>query len=162
MNAATLKRVLLFLSIAFIGVSSLFLVRSVYFSVLGSRSLNWPATNAELISSKVVSSTGARSRGKSYYLEIKYRYSVDGITYQSERFSFGNLTWATQRDAELELQKLLSGKSVRVHYHPTNPEISVVHPGLMSSVVLHVILSSVGTLVGLLLGYAWRKIEIIE
>jgi hypothetical protein len=119
-----------------------FLILSIYlvyqsFNHCGLNSMGWPKTSGEIVSVKTRTATN-----KSADAFIRYEYSVDNIKYISERVVCSGL--GTQIEYA---SKYPEGKEIIVYYNPSNPENSVLEPGIpMRELIVGVISGIVGLL----------------
>jgi hypothetical protein len=90
---------------------------------LSAESAHWPTTQGLVVSSSLDEgrrgSPGCRPR-------IRYRYVVDGRSYESRRVSF-QVAWSCWH-AELAARSHPAQHPVRVYYRPTDPAESVLEP----------------------------------
>jgi hypothetical protein len=88
----------------------------------------WPVTIG------VVTATNMRvspSRFGNYYDPfISYSYTVAGINYSGKRRRFGDTDYSFKVSAEARLARYDVGSPVEVHYHPVDPNRSVLELGL--------------------------------
>lgn len=116
----------------------------IYFLILGSQTLSWPSVTGKLVNvmvkSKIDSDPGsggaARQLDTEYYFSLNYRYHVDGSTYSSSFYSFGNghvasdKYYNTREEAEAQARKEYKGvKELPVYYDPEDPNKAVLKPG---------------------------------
>lgn len=70
-------------------------------------------------------------RTRTYRAEVRYRYRVDGRSYEGTRLYFAGLPMATDSDgARGMLAGLAPGRTVAVAYDPARPERAVLRPGI--------------------------------
>jgi len=95
-----------------------------------SASEEWPSVAGSIESARLgkqldsTSSTGKRRY--LYSAEIRYRYSVNGVSHSGHRISFGDYSTDSPRDARRLLRHYPRGKSVTVFYAPDNPGEAVL------------------------------------
>ena len=104
---------------------------------LGYVSRGWPATQGEIVYSmgeKSESVTedeeGERRRSMTYSTRLVYRYAVDGFERYGNVRQFGELSGAGREWAEQIVEKYPKGAKVRVVYDPSDPDTSVLEPGV--------------------------------
>jgi uncharacterized protein DUF3592 len=82
---ATLPSVNAFAASAWVVVGAFFIIVGVVNLMSGLASRGWDAVSGEVIESRF---TLARSQRVSWKVEIRYRYTVEGLTYEGDRFGF--------------------------------------------------------------------------
>ena len=89
----------------------------------------WPITNGVVFTSQVLVREKSGRGGKFYTATpmVKYRYSVDGQNYESDRVSFGYTSGKNY--SEKVVKKFPRGSMVEVAYQPLNPENAVLKQG---------------------------------
>ena len=88
---------------------------------------SWPATDGEILSSNVREDTD--EDGTSYFGDVTYRYSVDGISYVTDNVSFGQYG-GSRGHAEEIVDRYPAGSGGTVHYDPADPVTAVLEPGV--------------------------------
>lgn len=112
----------------------------------GRTTLAWPVTNGMIAAVDSGGSlTCTRSSVRSVpecFPDLRYRYSVNGNSYEGSRLSFGpGLNWrVSEKDA--------GKRMVQVAYNPSSPEDAVLVRGAKYSTTL--VLAIIGLLIGLL------------
>jgi hypothetical protein len=108
------------------------------------RSSHWPCTQGTLTST-IQEFVGEES-GRSFSATLSYRYTVQGITYESHRVVFDNdsLSGGVEIDQDTsKLEQLLSrypdGRITDVRYDPRNHGLSVLKPGIHGKAVYHLV-----------------------
>lgn len=124
----------------FIVVPGLCIAFGVYYLVDSRASSRWPTAEGKVVSSNVESyefehTTGTgktRSRRKQtgYRPIVVYEFSVSGQTYSSQAVSFGDYGSSDPSHARSIVGKYPAGAAVTVYYSPTNPQRSVLEPGV--------------------------------
>ena len=156
--------------IAGIGVSFLaFSGRRVF---LAARSWSWPQVEGTVVNSYVMTTranlAAGRGSGHISFLEVVYKYTVAGQTYESKRWGFderrpkygsrspisGKLMW---HEAEL-LAAYPEGGPIRVYYDPAKPASSAITRTLEFITYLWLVLGMSFTLLGgvQLVNFAWN------
>ena len=136
-----------------IGSFIAFIVASVIF-FRSFQSRKWPEQQAELIKAVV---EREYDEGWSFWIEISYRYQVDGIEYIGDRLRY--LDYASGHLTSIEKQLTRFHKTVdkngffKIRYNPNQPENSIVFPGLGTGVVVAIFLSGSIFAVSVLLIY---------
>ncbi len=118
----------------------------------------WETVSGSIISSKIVS--GKTANGDVFYEpEIKYKYSIDGVIYRSDRIFFGDLSVETSVSSPAKYVSMFPANAVvTVYYNPANPAKSVLFPGETSYAKSTLILSIIFILIGVfILIYMMRK-----
>jgi hypothetical protein len=90
---------------------------------MSSASTMFHRVTGEVILSDVTGHQGTRSYRKIF----RYRYNIDGATYQADTIRFG-------ANDETEMKAFGAGKSVSVYYDPQNPAIACLKPGVYSGI----------------------------
>lgn len=124
----------------FMGIGVLLLGFGVYFVSLASASHFWDQVDGQISHSQVISrrsqSGGATNFRLEYAVTARYRYQVDGISYQNDRYSLGSgptieggfndkeraQTWLTNSSFQV-------GDPVTVYVKPGAPQETVISPG---------------------------------
>jgi len=127
-------------------------------NVLGDAkaSTSWPSVDGSVISSKVERertsrrSGGRRRTSTTYGAEVRYRYSVDGNEYSSDKVSFGDYSSSNRARAQGIVDRYPVGKTVQVYYDPNTPETAVLESGTSWSCYLPIGLGIIFTIVGAL------------
>jgi hypothetical protein len=119
----------------------------------GLDSPNWPTTKGQIARSDHVEVSRDRKTQKAT-THVSYSYTVNQRKYVSRDIWSGPVT-----DNDKALQQYTSGMEVTVHYHPTNPAVAVLQPGLK---VPHsygmALVGGVSFLIGLIcLAVAWSR-----
>jgi uncharacterized protein DUF3592 len=115
-------------------VAGTYLVLGAFFVVVGlvnlisgSASRSWEAVSGEIIESRVAYS----SLGRHWSVEIRYRYTVEGLTLEGDQFSFGKRLWFASRDAaERVVSTYHKGRIVRLLVSPSDRSVAVIEPGI--------------------------------
>ncbi len=105
----------------------------------GRDAVNWPTTSGQVVETKVTSHTSTSSSGSSrsrtrssttsYRPWVLYRYSVDGL--ELENHTVQTMTsYETRSEAMLVTDEYPVGSTVSVYYKPTDPDTSVLVPGI--------------------------------
>ena len=103
----------------------------------GRDAVNWPTTSGQVVETKVTSHTSTSSSGSSrtrssttsYRPWVLYRYSVDGL--ELENHTVQTMTsYDTRSEATLVTDEYPVGSTVSVYYKPTDPDTSVLVPGI--------------------------------
>lgn len=123
----------MFVYIIIIGISflALFVIGRNFLNGLNSR--NWPITEGRVVHSGVQAHQSMDDDGETsttYGASIQYEYNVSGQEIQGARRSFTEMRTNSVRRAEQILTRYPQGSSVTVYYHPDNPSLSVLEPGV--------------------------------
>jgi hypothetical protein len=113
----------------------LFLIIGIVQVIIGCRqamhsyaSVNWPTTDGKIIFSEVVKHDSTNSI--IYRADIRYDYTVNGRSYAGHCVAYGE-DGSTDSQHERQLvSKYQPEKVVVVFYKPTDPEVSLLEPGL--------------------------------
>ena len=121
----------------FVGIGVAMIGYGAYGVVQAKRSASWPTVRGEIESCKLHSRRS--SKGSSYACEAKYRYEVDGNSYQGDRIAFGyNSTNYKEPHKQIE-RHLKKGRYVQVHFNPNDPSQSVLSTGTSSNTWLPIV-----------------------
>lgn len=100
---------------------------------LGSRS--WPTAKGTITRSFVDKDN---DDDVTYTAKVTYRFSVGGREFSGTDVQAGGLlSWGLLRGAERVTNKYPAGASVRVWYLPRDPHISMLEPGVNSSIAFY-------------------------
>ncbi len=119
------------------------------------QSWSWPTANG-VISLSTISERENDEGGTTYKADVRYRFQVDGRSFRGDTLAFGCFG-APRAFAVKDSGQYTKGEEVSVYYDPSNPNISVLDPGvhastwLMFSMFLLLGLALVG--VGGVMGY---------
>ena len=134
-----LKSVAVFL----IAAGLFFAAFGVYFIALGYEAEGWVAVEGEVTSvtvqvdvslSQINPSTGTRSASSAnkYYPLVAYRWTVDGETYEGDRYRLGETheKFLDKGDAIVAASKYRNGMPITVYYNVDYPNQAVLNPSL--------------------------------
>lgn len=93
----------------------------------GHASKSWASTRGTITESRYID-RGTRKDGEA---RIRYKYSVQGRTYDGGNLLAGNLTY-TDRDEEEKARHYKPGMIVPVYYDPEKPESSALEVGAVT------------------------------
>ena len=91
---------------------------------------------------KDIKTQKARRGMTSFIPTVRYRYQVDGCTYESTRIMFGHLSTYDHKDAERFMAYFEIGKSIPVYVSPSHPKVSVVKPGVDNQAWVRIVWAS--------------------
>jgi len=94
---------------------------------LQSARSSFESAPAEIIRSEV--QMHSSSDGSSYGAEVEYQYTVDGVEFSSDQFSYFNWLSSSKRDAEKKLVAFPLGAVVTAYYDPEDPNEAVLELG---------------------------------
>jgi len=84
--------------------------------------------DAIVLSSQVRSMhAGGIGRSVTYYLDVKYRYTVNEKAYVSDNFSYMGTTFNDYGKAAAALKKFHEGHKIKVFYNPATPSQAVIN-----------------------------------
>ena len=90
----------------------------------------WPIVEGEIEETGVLAEPGAQTAAL-YTPMVRYHYRVGGVQHVSNRVAFGGVVSMSFRSwAQGIVARYRDQKTVRVHVCPTDPELSVLEPGL--------------------------------
>jgi len=156
------------IAIAFLIFGPLAVIIGVGDSQKALKSLQWSGTTGEIlavtIEKKVEPRLNARDRvyfeeEYSYWLDIRYKYSVSEKVFESSRVQFGSRLGGTLTEAQAFQEQFFQGRHVPVYYDQTNPGESVLIHGIGKGIYLILSIGTLFTLFGLLMaGLAIKKL----
>lgn len=117
----------LILIFLFTGLGGAFLYWSVSQLWYLHSSRNWASTQGVIYESRYIDH-GRRKDGEA---RIRYRYAVDGRTYEGGNLLPGTLAY-TDRDEKEKVRQYRPGMTVPVYYNPENPEASSLEVGVVT------------------------------
>ena len=130
MNPVKLKLPGILIFSVFIGFGLWLFSSYLWGAATAIRSLGWPATTGEIISSQVCESYSRSGTG--YYPCVKYRYSVDGRSFEGDSIGGDPPAPGDRERAELALLKYPVGSQVKVFFNPGSPGEACLEPGAVS------------------------------
>ena len=134
--------------LAIAGAGVVLLVFGVYTRVQSLRSRSWPTVTGVITESYVSTSRRSRSSQTSHTAHIRYRYAVNGKTYDGDTISYAKGLF---EGASVQVSHYPQGSPVGVYYDPKDPASAVLDPGTGPTPAL-ALLAGVGCF-----GYAfWR------
>jgi hypothetical protein len=133
--------------LAIVAAGVVLVVFGVYTRVQSLRSRSWPTAPGVITESRVDSSRN-RDGQWSHTARIRYRYTVDGKTYNGDTISYAKGLFD---GASVQVSRYPQGSAVGVYYDPKDPASAVLDPGAGPTPAL-ALLAGVGCF-----GYAfWR------
>lgn len=123
----------------------LFTIAGSVFGLYGIRdgfraytSTGWPSVKGEVIASEVEKRRNGNSKTYSYtyFALVTYTFSIDGEPRTQNRLSYGNVGKGEPEHATEVASAYPVGKQVTVYYMESNPEISVLEPGVTAATFL--------------------------
>ena len=93
--------------------------------VVAARS--WTPTDCEILASSVARHAG--DDGPTYSVEVRYRYEVDGVLYESERYEFMAGSSSGYESKQRAVDALPVGDTATCYVDPENPAEAVIHRG---------------------------------
>lgn len=116
---------------AFVVIGGFFLILGLLDLVNGLRSKSWDAVSGEIRESRMF------FRGRRWIVVIRYRYSIEGLTFEGDRLGFGRLAaWVTQAAAERAVAMYPKGRVVTILVSPLDRSEAVIEPGVGLGVVV--------------------------
>jgi hypothetical protein len=125
-------------------------VRPMKSILLGRRSRHWRRVKAVVASSKL------DRDGNDYFPNVIYRYSVNGREHMDGTFSFAMGDASTKAYCVDFVRRHPEGKEILVYVDPSNPELSVIEPGVHWTAYRNVALT---VALFTALGFAWQRME---
>jgi hypothetical protein len=110
----------------FVGLSFLFMGLAMlgYLGLLrfrAGRAMSWPSVRGEVIGNDVIKECAGPS-SNCYKPVITYKYSVKGVTYESDRLYIGRQAISHQLRAKRLIEKYPVGSEANVYYDPEDPK----------------------------------------
>lgn len=90
--------------------------------------MTWSQASGQVTACEVDSETD--DSGTNYFPRIRYAYEVDGRSYQGGEYAIDPTGWSSKERVEEVIAKYPKGSSITVHYSPSTPKASVLHPGM--------------------------------
>ena len=119
-----------FVAGVYIVVGAFFLLIGVIELTRGFASRRWDTVRGEIIASRVTQGLG-RGYGRLWHVEVRYRYAIEGLTFEGDRFSFGtDPTFWTQSAAERAVSIYPKGRIVTLFVSPSDRSAAVIEPGV--------------------------------
>jgi len=117
---------------------------------LAEESASWPSVQGTVLSSSASVGGGYRSP-TTYGVAIRYRFTVDGRTFEGRRTAFSpQFSW---QGSQAMVDSHTPGSSVLVYYRPEDPETCVLEPGGRAETWVAVVLALTGVVIAALAGF---------
>ena len=113
----------------------------LFYLIRAIQSSNWASIEGKIIESSI---RRVKLRSPKYLPKIIYEYSVEGISYTSNRLSFSEYM-RFHRSCQRVIDRYPTGKSITVYYDPKNPKNSVIQKGRIKSAILLFVLTMILT-----------------
>ena len=115
--------------VPFLGIGVAQLAWCISESQQAIASSQWPTTEGQIISARVVESH--EGRGTANFPRVIYSYAVDGASYTGTEIYFGTGSVSElPHQAERTIQQFPVLSRVAVYYQPERPDRAVLRPGL--------------------------------
>lgn len=127
-----------------------------------SKSKNWPTTEGVITSSSVSVDSGGDSVD-TYGPRVSFRYSVSGKEYENNTIFYKQEPETNDRStAQNVISRYPEGDTVNVHYHPRNPQISVLETGLGAGwpFIVLLIVSVIAIITGIWMVIIWPGFDV--
>lgn len=121
-SPALFKVVILLMSLAFMGVGGGLLSVTL---LDAHRARSWQATTARVVSSTVKSHSSSKG-GTTYSPKVCYTYSIDGVSYTSDRYSTFGISTSDYAAQKEKARQYRPGQEITIYYDPSNPSESVI------------------------------------
>ena len=113
-------------------------------AIRGLDSKRWPTANGTVIASDM---SNVYYDTVTYFPHIKYEYIFESEKFSSSKLAFGtDLGLMSKKRTEQFLLTYKVGTVVKVYYHPKNPKLSVLRPGLSPNLLSLLIGGGIGLL----------------
>jgi uncharacterized protein DUF3592 len=122
-------------------LGAVFLIRGLLDLIGALASRRWDPVSGEITESRMWV-----RRPSNWAVEIRYRYTIGGLTYEGDRFGFGKLTlssFVTQSEAERAVSMYPKGRIVTVLVSPSDRSSAVIEPGIGRAAVIMCIAGAV-------------------
>lgn len=133
------------LQILFIFLGLIVMLSSLWLQRMNSKAASWPSANGTIITSIPY----ANPKNTDSDIFIKYRYTINALTFESKVISFATRS-DTRSDRERLVAKYPVGSIVPIYYDPNNPKTSVLERnpsrGWMGAFAIGTILIVIGFL----------------
>jgi hypothetical protein len=130
----------------------------------GLASSHWPTVSGVVLHAGMTESqakeTGTRNTYIFYSTKLAFRYQVNGQDYTTETVQFGRAIGSGDISNEaVLLLRYPAGTKVMVFYHPDDPALATVKPGVNTDVVWYLCGGAILILFGVfcVLGYLWME-----
>lgn len=90
----------------------------------GNLTKKWPSVRGSLIDADIEADLNG-----TYYVNIMYRYSVDGIEFTSNKYTIDESNWESKVEAELIVKEYRALSFIEIYYNPANPTEAVLIRG---------------------------------
>jgi len=111
-----------------VGVLAFALRRTLRLMRLARESKTWPTVVGKVLRSRVRERSVLQS---GYIAHVAYRYTVQGVDFESESVShFPPGEYFTREDAMESITRYVTNEPVTVYYCPTEPSRAVLEPGI--------------------------------
>lgn len=97
-------------------------------------STSWPTTQGRVISSSIDSKREDKQR-TTYHAEVLYEFSVAGQNHSSNDITFVEYGSTNPAHARRSVNQYPAGSTVTVYYSPTDPDTSVLEPGISGQTI---------------------------
>ena len=114
-------------------------------AIQAAKARSWPAVECEVLESSVAGHSG--SDGTTYSIEVRYRYTWDGVEYVGDRYEFLGGSSSGRASKQEVVDGLPAGTTTTCWVDPREPSSAVMHRGL-SWVYLFALLPLVFVAVG--------------
>lgn len=119
-----------------IGIGIIFCAKTI-FNALSAK--NWPQTTAKIIQSDLGPGWPGEGAQIVYKPKIVYQYTIGSQTYENDTMEFSKNALDTKKANEY-VEFYHVGKELQIFVNPSNPKLSVVHPGVKDWLVLSLII----------------------
>ncbi len=90
---------------------------------------SWPTTEGLIIKSRIVGVGGGRG-GSGVRAKVHYVYDVNGLQFKGRRITYQRERGdRSEEHAQKVAERYSVGRTVRVHFRPDRPNVSVLEPG---------------------------------
>jgi hypothetical protein len=125
-------------------------------------SAEWPSTNGVVQTSKLEFRSTPydfKSKGKGiYHAKIVYQFHVKEQTYRGTQIAFGDFDTSDPSHAQQIVTRYPKGKTVKVYYRDSDPDICVLEPGIQARAWFFPTISLVFCVIGILMVIFFPKL----
>ncbi len=112
------------------------LLSGAYLLIRANKSMTWPTADARILDSSIAYRPDGDG-GRIPYLSLEYVFTVNGKAYSGDTVMFSGHDYSTFSDMKETVNKYPRDKAVRVRYLPTDPDVSVLEPGIHPKALLY-------------------------
>lgn len=113
----------------------------IYFIAYSNAARSWPSVEGQIVSVSIRTHSSIHDgrhsgahRQRSYFPQIRYRWSVAGRSFEGRRYALGeeHEDYAERSEAQRAAAQFAAGTAVEVFYDPADPASAVLDPSQRS------------------------------